>query len=286
MKRDLTTRRELLGAAALATTATAASAQGRSGVTKYVRYRYQNQDRIGILDGDTIRELRGELLGQHSETGAKHALKRSKLLAPIAKPGIIWALAGNYKSHIGNRPPAQHPEPFIKPPASIQNPEDAIVIPKDATDVHHECELVVVIGKKASKVSVEQAKNYIFGVTCGNDVSERQWQNGPKKDIQWWRAKGADTFSPIGPVIAKGIDYHNLKIECRLNGKTVQSDHTSHLIHDCHVTVSFMSQYVTLNPGDIIFTGTSGKTVAMKPGDIVEVDIEGIGILKNKIVAG
>lgn len=283
MKSVLTSRRQLLGGAALAASA---MAQGTRGVTKYVRYQYQNQTRLGILDGEQIRELRGDLFGQHAETGAKHPLKSSKLLCPIANPTKILALAGNYKSHLGNRPPAPFPEPFYKPPSSLQNPEDPIVIPKGATDVHSECELVIVIGKRASKVSVAQAKDVIFGVTCGNDVSERQWQNGPKKDVQWWRAKGADTFSPLGPSVVKGLNYGNLKIECRLSGKTVQSDHTSHLIHDCETTVSFISQYVTLVPGDLIFTGTNGKTIPMKVGDIAEVEIEGIGILRNKMVAG
>jgi 2-keto-4-pentenoate hydratase/2-oxohepta-3-ene-1,7-dioic acid hydratase in catechol pathway len=161
------------------------------------------------------------------------------------------------------------------------------VIPPGAKDVHYEAELVLVIGKRTSRVSVAQAKDYIFGVTCGNDVSERIWQNDPKiKDIQWWRAKGADTFSPLGPYIVRGIDYHNLKIGTRLNGKTVQDDHTSHFIHNGHVTVSFISQFVTLEPGDLIFTGTSGKTMPMKAGDIVEVEIEGVGVLRNPVKAG
>lgn len=279
-----TTRRQILGAAAAF--AASAPAQTRAGVTLYVRYRYQNQVRYGILDGETIRELRGDLFANPSETGAKHPLKQSKLLAPIPAPSKVLALAGNYQSHLGNRAPATHPEPFYKPPSSISNPDDNIVLPKDSTDVHHECELVIVIGKKASKLSVAQAKDAIFGVTCGNDVSERQWQNGAKKDVQWWRAKGADTFSPLGPCIARGIDYGNLKIQCRLNGKVVQEDSTSHLVHDGPTMVSYISQYVTMLPGDLIFTGTPGKTQAMKAGDTVEVDIEGIGILRNKIVAG
>jgi 2-keto-4-pentenoate hydratase/2-oxohepta-3-ene-1,7-dioic acid hydratase in catechol pathway len=146
---------------------------------------------------------------------------------------------------------------------------------------------VVVIGKHTSKATIEQAKDAIFGVTCGNDVSERIWQNDPKvKDVQWWRAKGADTFGPVGPVIARGIDYGNLKIQTRLNGNVLQSDSTDHLVHNCEKVVSFISQAVTLHPGDLIFTGTPGKTSPMKPGDVVEIDIEGIGILRNKVVAG
>jgi 2-keto-4-pentenoate hydratase/2-oxohepta-3-ene-1,7-dioic acid hydratase in catechol pathway len=278
-----TTRRALLGAAVVAAQG---AAQTGGGVKRYARYLYQNRTRIGLVEGEMIRELRGELLGQHKETGAKHRLQEVKLLYPVAQPSKILALAGNYKSHLGNRPPAKFPEPFYKPPSSLQNPEDAIVYPKDATNLHPECELVIVMGKRASKIGVAEAKAAIFGVTCGNDVSEREWQNGAKKDIQWWRAKGADTFSPVGPWVVTGLDYGNLKIECRINGKTVQSDHTSQLIHNCETTVSYISQYVTLEPGDLIFTGTNGQTVPMKVGDVVEVEIEGIGVLRNKVVAG
>lgn len=220
-------------------------------------------------------------------SGATFKLSEVKLLAPIGSPSKILALAGNYQSHLGAAAPRTSPEPFYKPPSSLQNPEDPIVIPPGAKDVHYEGELVIVIGKRARRAGLAEAKDCIFGVTCGNDVSERIWQNDPKiKDVQWWRAKGADTFSPLGPVIARGIDYGNLKIQTRLNGKLVQDDTTSHLIHDCPSAVSFISQAVTLFPGDLIFTGTSGKTSPMKAGDIVEIEIEGIGILRNQIALG
>ena len=272
-------RRELLNMML----AGAGLAQAPPPVTKYVRFRRGSSTAHGILDGETIREIRGSLFGSHKESGAKHKLSEVKLLYPV-EPTKILALAGNYRSHLGDRPPAEHPEIFYKPLTSLQNPEDPIVIPKDATNVHHECELVVVIGKKATRVSVAEARDVIFGVTAGNDVSEREWQNGPKKDVQWWRAKGADTFGPLGPAIVRGIDYGNLGIQTRLNGKVVQKDSTSSLVHDCPTTVSFISQFVTLMPGDIIYTGTPGKTQKMNPGDVVEVEIEGIGILRNKVV--
>jgi len=264
----------------------APSLQAQGGVTKYVRFRKGSTTAFGILDGEIVKELRGNLFGQHSETGARHKLAEVKLLYPC-EPSKILALAGNYQSHLGGGTPRPNPEPFYKPPSSLQNPGDPIVIPPGAKDVHFECELVVVIGKKASRVSIAQAKDCIFGVTCGNDVSERIWQNDPKiKDVQWWRAKGADTFSPVGPAIARGINYGNLRIQTRLNGKVMQEDSTSHLVHNCEKVVSFISQAVTLLPGDMIFTGTPGKTSPMKPGDTVEIDIEGIGVLRNKVVAG
>jgi 2-keto-4-pentenoate hydratase/2-oxohepta-3-ene-1,7-dioic acid hydratase in catechol pathway len=277
-------RRELITSALAATVL---SAQAGSKMTKYCRFRRGNSVAMGILDGDTVRELSGNLFANPAETGARHKLAGVKLLTPIPTPSKILALAGNYRSHLGGGTPRPNPEPFYKPPRSLQDPEGPIVMPPGAKDVHFECELVIVIGKTARRLSKEQAKDAIFGVTCGNDVSERIWQNDPKiKDVQWWRAKGADTFSPVGPVIARGIDYGNLKIETRLNGNVMQSDSTSHLVHDCETVVSFISQAVTLNPGDLIFTGTPGRTSPMKAGDTVEIEIEGIGILRNKVVAG
>jgi 2-keto-4-pentenoate hydratase/2-oxohepta-3-ene-1,7-dioic acid hydratase in catechol pathway len=281
-------RRQMLalpGLAAATLSPAAAQNQG-GGVTKYVRFRKGSTGPIyGILAGDTIRELKGNLFENPAETGTTHKLADVKLLYPV-RPTKILALAGNYQSHLGSAAPRSNPEPFYKPLTSLQNPGDPIIIPKEATNVHFECELVIVIGKRAKGVSAAQAKEYIFGVTCGNDVSERIWQNDPKvKDVQWWRAKGADTFGPVGPAIARGLDYGNLAIQTRLNGNVMQKDSTSHLVHDCHSVVSYISRYVTLMPGDMIFTGTPGKTSPMKAGDVVEVEIEGIGVLRNPIRA-
>jgi 2-keto-4-pentenoate hydratase/2-oxohepta-3-ene-1,7-dioic acid hydratase in catechol pathway len=155
--------------------------------------------------------------------------------------------------------------------------------------VHFEGELVVVIGNTVHKASREQAKAAIFGVTCGNDVSERYWQRGAGpdqkgKDLQWWRAKGCDTFGPLGPAIVTDINYADLALATRVNGETLQSQRTSDLIFDVPEIIRFISQYVTLNQGDIIYTGTPGNTKAMKPGDTVEVEIEGIGILRNHVL--
>jgi 2-keto-4-pentenoate hydratase/2-oxohepta-3-ene-1,7-dioic acid hydratase in catechol pathway len=264
--------------------AMAGAAQAQSKIIKYCRFRKSNLVAHGIVDGDTVRQLSGDLFASPKESGATHKLSEVKLLHPIAVPTKILALAGNYRSHLGKADPRPNPEPFYKPPSSLQNPEDPIIIPPGAKEVHFECELVIVIGKTARRATVAQAKDCIFGVTCGNDVSERIWQNDPKvKDVQWWRAKGADTFAPVGPVIARGIDYGNLKIMTRLNGKVMQQDSTSSLVHNCEKVVSFVSQAVTLVPGDLIFTGTPGKTSPMKSGDVVEVEIEGIGILRNKV---
>jgi 2-keto-4-pentenoate hydratase/2-oxohepta-3-ene-1,7-dioic acid hydratase in catechol pathway len=250
-------------------------------VTRYIRYRSGSRISYGILEGDNIQELSGDFF-QSAATGVTHRLADVKLLHP-STPGKILAVGLNYKSHLGERPAPKTPEIFYKPVSSLQNPGDPIVLPRDSANVHYEGELVIVIGKQAKNVSPEDARATIFGVTCGNDVSERDWQHGPAKDLQWWRAKGSDTFSPLGPAIVTGIDYSNLLLQTRLNGEVVQKQFTSDLLFDCPTIVSYISGWVTLEPGDLIYTGTPGSTRKMSAGDIVEVEIDGIGILRNPV---
>jgi len=251
-------------------------------VTQYIRYRYGSDISYGLLEGETVRELRGDLFGSHSPSGATRRLSDVKLLYPC-QPGKIMAVGINYRSHLGGRPLPEHPEMFYKPVTALQHPEEPIRIPRDATNVHYEGELVVVIGKQARNASPEEARAAIFGVTCGNDVSERNWQHGAQKDVQWWRAKGCDTFAPLGPAIATGLDYGNLRLETRLNGEIVQKQTTADLVFDCPTIVSWVSGWVTLLPGDVIYTGTPGNTRKLSPGDTVEVEIEGIGLLRNRV---
>jgi 2-keto-4-pentenoate hydratase/2-oxohepta-3-ene-1,7-dioic acid hydratase in catechol pathway len=273
----MTTRRDLLMSLAVA-------AAPASSVTKYVRFRRGAAAAYGILDGETIREISGPLFGAHKESGAQHKLAAVKLLYPCEPPKIL-AVGLNYKTHIGDRKPPANPEIFYKPITCLLNPGETIAIPKTALNVHYEGEMVIVIGRRARNVTPEQARQVIFGVTCGNDVSERDWQNGAQKDMQWWRAKGADTFGPLGPAIVRGLDYGNLKLETRLNGKVVQQAPTSDLLFAPPAIVSWISQAVTLTPGDVIYTGTPGQTARMSPGDVVEVEIEGVGVLRNPVAA-
>ncbi len=252
-------------------------------MTKYIRYRAGDGACYGIVDGETVRELRGDLF-EHQETGVTHRLGDLKLLYPCT-PSKILAVGLNYGSHLGGRPAPKNPEIFYKPVSCLQDPEGPIAIPRDATNVHYEGELVVVMGRRAHRASREEASAAIFGVTCGNDVSERDWQHGANKDLQWWRAKGADTFGPMGPAIVTGLDYSNLLLQTRLNGEVVQKQSTSDLMFDGPAIVEYISQWVTLERGDVIYTGTPGSTKKMNPGDTVEVEIEGIGILRNKVVS-
>lgn len=248
----------------------------------HARYEYQGAVRFGTVADGKIAEVSGGLFDAPASTGRSLPLSEVKLLAPCVPPKIL-AVGLNYRSHLGTRAAPKNPGIFFKPVSCIQNPGEPIRIPVDSTDLHYEGELVVVIGKTISKGTREQAQAAVFGVTCGNDVSERNWQHGEAKDLQWWRAKGSDTFGPFGPYIVSGINYGDLGLETRLNGEVVQSQRTSDLIFDVPEIVRYISQWVTLTPGDIIYTGTPGETRRMKSGDTVEVTIEGIGTLSNPV---
>ena len=250
-----------------------------SSVTRYVRYSTRGKTCYGILEGGSIRELKGNFLHDVTPSGARLPLDECRLLAPC-EPSKVLAVGRNYKSHLGERAPLAAPGVFLKLPTCIIGPGDAIVIPPGATDVHYEAELVVVIGKTATKVSKEEVSGHVFGVTAGNDVSERIWQ---KNDVQWFRAKASDTFGPLGPAIVQGLAYNDLLLQSRVNGEVRQSQRTRDMLFDVDTIVSYISQFVTLFPGDVIYTGTPALTRAMQPGDTVEVEIEGIGILRNPV---
>ena len=265
----------------------AADKPDKDQVVKFARFKVNDNVSFGIVEGDNVREISGTIFGDWKETDKVHALSDVMLLVPT-RPRHVFAMAGNYKSHLEDAvipPKFRIPQPFFKSPSSLVRHEGRIIIPKDATEeVHFEAEMVVVIGKRARKVSKENALDYVLGVTCGNDVSERYWQNDEEnKDVQWWRAKGSDTFGPCGPFIVSGLNYDDLLLTLRLNGEVKQKERTSQMIHDVATQVSFISKHVTLLPGDVIFTGTSGKTSALHPRDVVEVELQGVGILRNRV---
>ena len=250
-------------------------------LTHYVRYEAGGRIAWGVLEGDAIRELQGNVFEAAKPSGRVLKLAEVRLLPP-AEPKKVIAAGLNYKSHIGDQPPAKYVGLFAKMPTSLVGHHADIVYPADATTVHYEAEICVVIGKRAKHVSEAQVKDHIFGVAPCNDVSERSWQ---KSDLQWFRAKGADTFGPIGPAVVRGADYARLKLIGRHNGKVVQETTTDLMIFPIDAIVSYVSRYVTLEPGDVIFTGTPGTTQPMRPGDTFEVEIAGIGVLRNRVVA-
>ncbi len=249
--------------------------------TKYVRYSTEGRTVWGVLEGEAIRELSGNVFDAPKPTGRTVKLADVRLLAPV-EPTKVIAAGLNYRSHIGEQPKAKNPGLFLKLPTSIIGTNQEIAWHEGTTDLHFEGELVIVMGKKASRISPAEVRAHVFGVTAGNDVSERRWQ---KEDLQWLRAKGADTYGPVGPVLVKGLDYNNLQLTTRLNGEVVQSERTSMLLFNVDTIISHISQYITLLPGDIVFTGTPGQTRGMKPGDRIEVEIEGVGVLRNTIGA-
>jgi len=249
---------------------------------RFVRYRAGSTVSHGILEDRTVREIVGSPFEYTMGTAAR-SLSDVKLLCPC-RPEKIFAVGLNYRSHLAGRPQPAQPGIFFKPVSALQDPEEPIRIPRDATEVHYEGELVAVIGRRLRDASRDEARAGIFGVTCGNDVSERNWQHGAAKDLQWWRAKGSDTFAPLGPAVVTGLDYGNLQLETRLNGEIVQKQTTADLIFDCSEVVSWISRWVTLEAGDVVYTGTPGNTRRLAPGDVVEVELEGVGVLRNPVV--
>ncbi|MCX7745661.1 MAG: fumarylacetoacetate hydrolase family protein [Clostridia bacterium] len=248
---------------------------------KYARFEYKDTTRFGIIEEDVVKEISGSIFEEFKKTGEAFLLKDVKLLAPC-HPTKIIAVGLNYIDHIkelGHEMPT-NPVLFIKLPHTVTGPESAIVIPPNATRVDYEAELAVVIKKECRNVSTGDARKYILGATCLNDVTERDMQ---KADGQWTRAKNFETFCPIGPWIVSDIDYNNLEIELLLNGETKQKSNTKNLLWSVDALLSYVSGIMPLYPGDILTTGTPFGVSPMKEGDRVEVVIEGIGTLKNDV---
>ena len=258
--------------------AVGATAFGQEATT-YVRYEYNGNVSYGILEDETIHELRGDIFTGGRRTGDTVMLGQVRLLTPTA-PRKVIAVGFNYRSHLGEAPEAEYPGLFAKYPTSLIPHDSEITYYADATDLHYEGEMVLIIGKTAKNVVEEDAQEYIFAVSPGNDVSERNWQQGY---LQWFRAKGADTFGPVGPVMVSGLDYNDLMLQTRVNGEVKQAQRTKDLIFGPAQIVSYVSRYVTLEAGDMIFSGTPGSTSAMQPGDVVEIELEHIGVLRNTV---
>ena len=245
---------------------------------KIARFEHQGKIVWGSLHEDVIYVLTGDIFEGASETKEKVFLKDVKLLPPILPPKII-GIGLNYKLHIKESPfgPPEVPMMFLKAPTSIIGHLDPIILP-DSNKVEYEGELGVVMGKRAKNVKESDALNYVLGCSIVNDVSARDYH---QQDKSFARSKGVDTFCPFGPYIVTGLNPDHLKIETRLNGKTVQSSNTNDLLFKVPQLISFVSKYMTLLPGDLIATGTPSGIGPLKKGDVVEVEVEGIGILKN-----
>lgn len=254
-------------------------AQAHDGPVLFVRYEHQGRVSYGALQGERIQEIDGDLFGTHRPTDRWVALADVKLLPPTEAKKVI-AMGLNYQSHLGTRAPAEYPGLFAKYPTSLVGHGDDVIQPPDSKNLHYEGEMVLVIGKTCRDVSEADALSCVFGITAGNDMSERDWQGS---DLQWFRAKASDTFGPVGPAIARGVDPDNVLVETRVNGEVRQHERTSDLIFSSAQIVSYVSRYVTLEAGDLIFSGTPQTTRALNPGDVMEVEVEHVGVLRNTV---
>jgi 2-keto-4-pentenoate hydratase/2-oxohepta-3-ene-1,7-dioic acid hydratase in catechol pathway len=244
---------------------------------------------FGVLDGDGyVAQIEGHPFGNISFTGARYAQADIRLLSPIL-PSKVVCVGKNYAAHIeemktGDAP--KQPLLFLKPSTSVIGPEDAIRLPPGSTNVHHEAELAVVIGARGARhITPEQVPAAIFGYTIGNDVTERDMQ---RSDGQWTRAKGFDSFCPLGPWIetdlpALGLDPADLEISCTVDGEQRQHSRTSLLLFDIPTLISYISEVMTLLPGDVVLTGTPSGVGPLPAGSRVEVTVEGLGTLGNPV---
>lgn len=239
------------------------------------RYGWVFEDSVGIIEGSPFGEFR------RLET--EFNLSEVKLLAPII-PSKILCIGRNYVAHAkehGAEVP-DVPMLFLKPPSSIIGPGEPIILPPQSQQVEHEAELVVVFGKKGRWIAPEEALDFVLGYTVGNDVTARDLQ---RRDGQWSRAKGFDTFCPIGPWIETTFDPADALVSCIVNGEMRQMASTRDMVFTIRQLVAYASSIMTLEPGDLLFTGTPAGVGPLTPGDIVEVIVEGIGALQNPVIA-
>lgn len=252
--------------------------EGDDGPLRVGRFEYQGKIWYGFLSVGGMHQLDRSYFDEKAKrTGKVIPLEEVRMLAPVI-PGKIIGIALNYKSHGGRK--VKDLQFFAKLPSAVIATGEKIIPPPGSTSLHYEGELVIVIGERAKNVSVKKADDYILGVTIGNDVTERGF---PFTPFDVLRSKGSDTMAPLGPWIVPGLSYDRLQLTTRLNGKVVQKSSTKKMIFSVRQIVSILSSYITLEKGDVIYTGTPGTTKAMKAGDKIEISLEGVGVLKNTV---
>ena len=247
-----------------------------------VRFLKNGQLCCGLIEGEAVYAVEGSIFGQFRRAEKVAALTEVRLLAPC-RPTKILAVGLNYRTHAAEAGYDVPPEPlvFSKPPSSVIGPLGPIVYPILSQHVDYEGELAVVMGQRVRNVPPEKAHDFVLGYTCGNDVTARDLQ---RRDNQWTRAKGFDTFSPLGPCIVTDLDPAHLTIQTRVNGEIRQNASTADMVFSVAELIAYISQVMTLEPGDVILTGTPAGVGPLQPGDVVEVEIEGIGTLRNPVV--
>lgn len=254
---------------------------------KIIRYSTDENWHYGILrSGGDIERLKRSPLEGLQVAGYIDSLDSVRVLSPFYRPRV-FGLGYNYRAHsqeVGKKTPTL-PVLFMKPSTAVIGHEESIVYPSDGENIHFEGELTVIIGKEARNVSESDALDHVFGYTCGNDVSDRILQRRESEFGCLLVGKGYDTFAPIGPVVETELDPSNLHLITRVNGEVRQNGNTADLVYDVPALIAYLSKYMTLLPGDHIMTGTPAGVGPIKPGDTIEVEIEGIGVLRNKVVA-
>lgn len=251
---------------------------------KLVRFEQDTVAFYGVLEGDTIRRIEGDFFGQLSFDGQTVRRDRVRLLAPC-EPSKAVCVGLNYHDHARemNLKLPEQPLLFLKPPSSINHPGGDIEYPRISHNLHFEAELAVVMKKTARHVSAAHANEYILGYTCANDVTARDIQTA---DGQWTRGKSFDTFLPLGPWIETDIDPAAIPIRLLLNGEAKQTSNTNNLIFKVPDLIAYITAVMTLNPGDVILTGTPSGVGPMQAGDVVSVELAGIGVLTNTVIQG
>lgn len=247
------------------------------------RFRHKGAERYGVVEGDAVRPLGAAPWAGGLPEGRPVPLGELELLAPV-EPSKIVCVGRNYRAHakeLGNEVPAV-PLLFLKPPTAVVGPQQAIRCPPESHEVHHEAELAVVVGRTLTRASPVEARLAVFGYTCLDDVTARDIQ---REEKQFTRAKGFDTFCPVGPVVETGIDPLDVSVVCRVNGAERQRGSTRDMVFDPYALLSFASHAMTLLPGDVVATGTPEGVGVLRPGDWVEVEVTGIGVLRNPVVA-
>jgi 2-keto-4-pentenoate hydratase/2-oxohepta-3-ene-1,7-dioic acid hydratase in catechol pathway len=251
---------------------------------RFIRYQLNNQPpQFGWVIEDRVGPLSGSLFGEYQRLTADILLEKVHLLPPVL-PGKIIGVGRNYPEHAAEQgaPIPEIPLIFLKPPSAIIGPMDKIFLPPQSQQVEHEGELGVVIGKRGRWISTEDAMQHVLGYTIANDVTARDLQ---RRDGQWTRGKGFDTFCPIGPWLETEFDPTDALITTRVNGEMRQMSSTREMIFGLPQLIAYISSTMTLEPGDLILTGTPAGVGKLNPGDVVMVEIEGIGILRNEVIA-
>jgi 2-keto-4-pentenoate hydratase/2-oxohepta-3-ene-1,7-dioic acid hydratase in catechol pathway len=249
----------------------------------FARAHYHEHVVFGELFGEVLTVESGGTHPGAPARGTAIGIDELRLLPPVA-PSKIVAVALNYRAHVleMKKPIPEEPLFFLKAPSAIIGNGENIVIPPDSQEVHHEGELGIVLNRHLRNATPEEARQAVLGVTCVNDVTARDVQ---RRQNHYTRAKGYDTFCPVGPFLVSGVDISDLPIHVRVNGESRQQGSTKDMIFDPWQLISFISKIMTLNPGDLISTGTPSGVGPLRVGDSVEVDIEGVGQLRNHVVA-